>query len=351
MLFHKVKKDLVLSSMKTLLKIQKDFKKKFGVDDIFGNSKVFEIVIANRLGHILIPGHSGSRDVKDNDGNIYEYKHFKESSSNHSWTFNDYSKMIFNKMSEENYSIIFAHMDDTNGLPRKDFNQHKPKIIKYPELDWFYQIPGILMSEYLSEKTEKIVNARKMINVSCRQIETYFDKQCNYKKYPSVNFEDGLYSNDLILIFNVIKHLENETKVVNLLTSNKIWELITSVHLNHNVNPEQGGRRGAHDAYDEENNQYEYKISKSKSWNFQDISEEVLRKYESVEEFILATKNVDTLSIDKIYCCNKELINKIRLKMKKKEEKFQKEGRTLRRRQISLTKSDIAPYITREISA
>ena len=88
----------------------------------------------------------------------------------------------------------------------------------------------------------------------------------------------------------------------------------------------------------------------SGSWNFQDISEKVLKKYESVEEFILAIKNVDTLSVDSIYCCNKELINKIRLKMKSKEGKYKEKGKTLRRKQISLTRGDIAPYITREIS-
>ena len=102
MKFRKVDKDLILKSIDSLLEIQKSFKEKYAVDDIFGNSKVFEIVIANRLNHILIPGHSGSRDVKDLDGNVYEYKHYKESSSNHSWTFNDYSQSIFNKMREEN---------------------------------------------------------------------------------------------------------------------------------------------------------------------------------------------------------------------------------------------------------
>ena len=349
MQFYEVKKDLVLESMKYLLRIQKDFKKNFGVDDIFSNSKVFEVVIANRLDHILIPGHSGSRDVTDKNGIAYEYKHYKESSSNHSWTFNDYSEAVFEKMEKDNYGIIFAHMDDTNGTPRKKFNESKPEKIKYPELDWYYDIPGILMSEYLREATKRKVNARKMINVSRRQIKLNFDEPYNCKKYPTINFEDGRYSNALNSIFDKIKHLEKETKVVNLLTSNKIWELITSIHLNHNVNPEQGGRLGAHDAYDEELNQYEYKISKSGTWNFQDISENVLKKYESVEEFILAIKNVDTLSINLIYCCNKELINKIRSKMKRKEKKHKEEGTIPRRKQISLTRGDIAPYIIREI--
>jgi len=71
-----------------LKKIQSFFVEKYGVDDIYSNSKIFEILIANELNHILIPGHSGSKDAKDEDGNEYEYKHFKETSGNHSWTFN-----------------------------------------------------------------------------------------------------------------------------------------------------------------------------------------------------------------------------------------------------------------------
>lgn len=350
MLFHKVKKDLVLKSAETLLTIQGGFKEKYQVDDIFGNSKVFEIVIANRLNHTLIPGHSGSRDCKDAKGNIFEYKHYKESSSNHSWTFNDYSQTIFDKMREENYKIIYAHMNDTNGLSRNAFKEEKPNIIQFAELDWYYEIPGILMANYLEEKTQKISNARKMINVSCNQLETYFDTQYNFKRTPKIKFSDGHYSDDLNLIFNEIQNLEKETRVVNLLTSNKIWELITSVYLNHNVNPEQGGRLGAHDAYDEDGNQFEYKISKSESWNFQDISEAVLEKYKSVKGFILVTKNVEKMSIITIYNCSNSLLNKIKEKMKMKADRYKADGKILRRNQISLTKNDISPYIKEEIS-
>ena len=350
MIFHKVKKDLVLKSINSLLDIQRSFKEKYEVDDIFGNSKVFEIVIANRLNHILIPGHSGSRDAKDSEGNVYEYKHYKESSSNHSWTFNDYSQSIFNKMREENYKIIYAHMDDTNGLSRKLFREEKPPIIKTSDLDWYYEIPGFLMADYLEEKTKKITNSRKMINVSRNQLEEYFSYPHNQRQTPQVRFDEGLYSEDLNLIFNEIEHLEKNTRVVNLLTSNKIWELITSVYLNHNVNPEQGGRLGAHDAYDEEGNQYEYKIAKTESWNFQDISEAVLKKYESVAGFILVTKNVETMSVRTIYHCNNNLLIKIREKMEMKAKKFKAEGKILRRKQISLTKNDISEFIKEEIS-
>ena len=94
---------------------------------------------------------------------------------------------------------------------------------------------------------------------------------------------------------------------------------MTSVHLNHNVNSEQGGRLGSHDAYDQNGNQYEYKIAKTASWNFQDISEAVLKKYETVEAFVLAVKNIEKISIDKIYYCDKSLITKIRSKLQEKK--------------------------------
>ena len=43
----------------------------------------------------------------------YEYKHYKELSSNHSWTFNDFSDTTINKLNSELISVIFAHIDDS----------------------------------------------------------------------------------------------------------------------------------------------------------------------------------------------------------------------------------------------
>lgn len=141
--------------------------------------------------------------------------------------------------------------------------------------------------------------------------------------------------------------MEYESKVANILTSNKIWELLTSIHLNHNVNSEQGGREGAHDAYDEFGNQFEYKISKSPSWNFQDISENVLSKYTNLKYFILALKNVDTVSIKKIYVVDIKLLNRIREKL---DAKVASKGTALRRLQISVSFRDIQPYLIKVIS-
>ena len=114
----------VKSLIKQLRQILSDFHKKFGVNDIITNSKIFEVLIADSLDHILIPGHSGSRDAKDESGNEFEYKHYKESSSNHSWTFNDFSDTTIAKLADTK-SVIFAHIQDIN-LP-------------FPEFDWYYE--------------------------------------------------------------------------------------------------------------------------------------------------------------------------------------------------------------------
>ena len=135
--------------------LQKDFLRDFGVDDLWSNSKVYEILIASYLNHELVPGHSGTRDAKDSN-NEYEYKHYKELSSNHSWTFNDYSETTIKKMIKENYTLIFAHIND--------------KVFP-PIMDWYYSIEGKEMGEYLTRYTKDLKNNRDMINVSKKQIE------------------------------------------------------------------------------------------------------------------------------------------------------------------------------------
>ena len=95
-----------------LKKIQKDFLIKYNVNDIFSNSKFYEIIIANQLNHNPIPGHSGSRDGIDGSGIEYEYKHFKKTSTNHSWTFNDYTDSTIENL--KNYFVIFSHINDSD---------------------------------------------------------------------------------------------------------------------------------------------------------------------------------------------------------------------------------------------
>jgi len=324
--FKHVKKEKIIQLSENLLSLQKYFLSKYGVDDIFSNSKIFEIITADSLGHTLIPGHSGSRDARDKDGGEIEYKHFKETSSNHSWTFNDFSDTTIEKL---NYTkaVLFTHIDDTKG---------------FYEFDWYYEVKGTQMAEYLANATLSIKNTRKMINVGPKQLETRLGVSKKVVK-KGVN---GQYTNDLNKIYTAIRNMEDESGVINILTSNKIWELLTSIHLGHNVNSEQGGRVGAHDAFDENGDEFEYKISKSKSWNFQDISENVLSKYENLKHFVLAIKNVDTVSIRTIYIVDTKVIDRIR---KKLDEKKAKKGGELRRLQVSLTLKDIVPYLIKEI--
>lgn len=326
--FVAINKNLLLKKINELKKIQDTFLNRFKVDDIFSNSKIFEITIANELNHTLIPGHSGSSDAKDANGNIFEYKHFKMSSSNHSWTFNDFSDNTIEKL-KTIQSVIFAHINDSGN--------------KYI-LDWWYEVDGKIISSYLKEKTVNIKNTRKMINVSSNQIEKFM----NIKKIHNKNISKGTYKKELDQIYQIISDIEKISNVKNILTSNKIWEVLTAVHLNHNVNSEQGGRIGAHDAFDEDNNQYEYKISKSSNWNFQDISENVLTKYNSIKSFVLCLKDTKNIKILKIYLVKKnELIKKIKEKL---EAKKKKKKETLRRLMVSITRSDIKGIVEDEIT-
>ena len=304
--------------------LQSIFYKKEGVNDLWSNSKVYEIIIANGLSHNLIPGHSGSRDAFDNDNIQYEYKHFKKLSSNHSWTFNDYSDNTIKELTNNKYRLIFAHINDET-YP--------------PQFDWYYQIEGREIGSYLTEATKRIKNNRKMINISENQIKRFlvssekiFVKNNNLQKYQ-------IY---LTEIFDITKELEILTGVKNSLTSNKFWEIFIANKLGHKVNSEQGGRKGAHDAYDEFGNSFEYKVSKSFSWNFQDISNEVLDKYNKDAAIILAVVDKDNFLVKAIYSVKPDIaVPYIKEKLKNKINKFKIQKKEIRRKQISLSKRDL----------
>lgn len=325
--FSPYNKEEILKLRDDLLKIQNIFYEKFGVDDIISNSKIYEILIANILRHDLIRGHSGSRDASDSSGNQYEYKHFKQTSSNKSWTFNDYSDNTIEKL-RQTKSVIFAHIND---------------LVDPSIFDWYYEVEGKIVSKYLTEHTSSIQNTRKMINVSPNQITTRLD----IKKIYNNQNANGIYSKELSKLSNCVKKLELATNIKNLMTSNKIWELFTAIELNHNVNSEQGGRAGAHDAYDENYNLFEYKISKSTTWNFQDISDNVLNKYKEIKNFILVVKDPFNIEIKKIYFVKVEPT--IKRLIEKLEEKRIKTGGNLRRLQVSLSMKDIKEIIEKEI--
>lgn len=325
-LFKSYSANLLIDKFQTLRGIQQHFLKKYGVNDIWSNSKIFEIIIANQLGHNLIPGHSGSKDASDAAGNIYEYKHYKKSSSNHTWTFNDYSDTTIAGLGKTSY-VIFAHIDDL--VPQNKF-------------DWCYKVPGSEIAKHLRQITRDSKNHRKMWNVSCSQIE----KKLKLKKIEIAQQTSGPYQKELNTIFLAIQEIERITGIKNLLTSNKIWELLVAIELNHNVNSEQGGRAGAHDAYDEQGNNYEYKVAKNHSWQFQDISDNVLKKYLSEKEIILAVVDKTNLQVLKKYSVStQKTVALLKQKLATKEAT----GKEIRRLQASLTKGDLKRLSAKEL--
>ena len=310
--------------------LQKDFFDAFGVDDLWSNSKVYEILIASYLNHNLVPGHSGTRDARDTE-NEYEYKHYKELSSNHSWTFNDYSSTTINKMITENYNLVFAHINDQ---------------VFPPILDWYFLVSGREMGEYLKKYTKDIKNNRKMINISKNQIK----ERLNLKPIKVNKSHLSKYDKYLKKIFKLTSELEKITNVKNSLTSNKFWEIFIAFILDHQVNSEQGGRAGAHDAYDSLGRTYEYKVSKSNSWNFQDISDNVLEKYYEDYQIILSKvdkKNFKVIAIYKAF--PEDTVPLLRNKLNEKKEKFNKEGKKINRLQVSLCMSDLKKINAKEV--
>lgn len=287
-----------------LASIQTEFFKLFGVDDIYSNSKIYEIIIANSLNHSLIPGHSGSRNGKDENSGEFEYKHYKESSSNHTWTFNDFSDETIEKLASAK-AVVFAHIEDSG---ESQF------------MDWCFIVPGEHMAKYLEEKTKRIINKRKMLNVSPRQIE----KELNIQKTIFKPRLSGRYDKWLGRILKITKEIEQIAEVKDILTSNKFWELLVGIKLGHTVLSEQA----AHDAVDSKGSYYEYKVSQTFSWSFQDISPNVLNKYLKDKAIILAVVDKQKFKVAKIYRAapsavvarlreklnekNRNLINKVR---------------------------------------
>lgn len=300
-----------------LKRIQSKFSETFGVTDIYTNSKVYEILIANALNHDLIPGHAGSRDGRDSEGNEYEYKHYKESSSNHTWTFNDFSETTIKRLNSVG-AVVFAHINDLGEVPF---------------INWCYIVPGKVISSYLKEKTKLITNIRKMINVSPRQIERNLNIQ---KTYFKVTLK-GKYGDWLKRIFGLAIEIEKVVGTRDILTSNKIWEVLIALKLGHRALTKQT----KYDAVDKDNNYYEYKTSKGHTWNFQDISENVLEKFKNVKKVILATVDKKNLEIVEIYEADPlKVIERLEEKLEEKRRRYEKRG-GLRRLQVSLNMTDL----------
>lgn len=301
-----------------LVKIQEEFRKKYGVGNIYSNSKFFEILIADRLNHRLLPGASGSRDARDDTGDC-EYKHYKESSSNHTWTFNDFSDTTIKKLNNC-HMVFFAHINDLG--------------IK-PTFDWFYPISGPTISQYLAKATQKIKNTRKMINVSVSQLETVLGiKRAFAKDFISKNY----YTEYLDEIFSIAARIEKIVGTKGILTSNKIWEILVSLITGHKALSEQK----KHDAVDNKGGLYEYKVSQSSSWNFEDISPAVLQKFLEEKAILLATVNKEQMKVLKIFSAEpKKVIQRLNEKLNEKARRFRNEGKVVRRLQVSLSGNDL----------
>ena len=322
--YYPIKK--IQSCIKSLFTLQKHFYDVYNIDDIFSNSKFYEIIIANQLRHEPIPGHSGSRDAKDKNGSQYEYKHFKETSSNHSWTFNDYTDNLIANM--HTYSFVFAHINDSD--------------YKYPGImDWYFPVKGAIIQDYLKKATKAIKNNRKMINVSPNQLESIGLKKsfCNVATAKSYA---GKFEKELQSIAKISHDLEKLTGIDKILTSNKLYELLVALELKQFVNSEQGGREGAHDAFDHDGNTYEYKVYKTRNWNFQDISDSVLEKYYNDNKIYLAVVDKTNLIVKEIYSVTpKDAVPLLKNKLKEKIKKAESKNKTIRRKQVSIRLKEI----------
>ena len=323
---HDMDADLAMH-VESLRRIQLELKQKFGLKDIYSNSKIYEIMIANELNHTPIAGHSGTRNGLTADGE-FEYKHYKERSSNHSWTFNDYSDNVIEKLLDV-HQVVFAHIDDT------DRNR--------PIFDWYLGVDGETCSRYLKERTESLLkrqpqgrpNARRMINISPTQIEN--DLKIKKTSVDPVG-EKGCFTEYLDKITKVSMEIEAITDIGQIQTSNKLWELLVAVHLGHKVLTEQSG----HDATDADGNYYEYKVAKTYSWQFQDISDRVLSKYENDKDIVLAVVDKETLKATKIYvAASNKVVPHLRHKRDEKTRMYAAKGKEVRRLQVSLTKGDL----------
>lgn len=304
--------------------LQRFFHEQHGVNDIWSNSKIYEVLIANTLDHFMIPGHSGSLDARDSQGREFEYKHYKSSSSNHSWTFNDYTDATIAKLRSEVEKVIFAFVDDT---------------VYPPTVPWAYEVDGSDVSDYLKLHTQAIRNARRMINLSANQIEARI--RVPISQYSS-SLSRGIYSRELKQIFSSIAEIEKIVGVENILTSNKFWEVLVSLPLGHTVNSEQGGRAGSHDAHDDQGNDYEYKVSSTRSWNFQDISSTVLKKYLRCESIVLAVVDKTGIQVKDIWIADPaSTVRRLQEKLSEKESRYKQQGKEIRRKQVSLSVGDL----------
>lgn len=281
------------------LKKLSDFFYDNGIFDIYTNSKIYELLIANQLGHTIVNGHANSPDAYDKYDNYYEYKHYKKSSSNYTWTFNDYTAWTIRKLYHIK-SVYFTVIDDQSVIP---------------EIEAIYIVSGAEVAQYLSKKTLNIMNHRQMINISANQIIDqmnfeFIDKHDIQLLGFEHSFRGSIFRTALNEIFITAGEIEKLIHVDGILTSNKLWELLTACELGHSINPEQK----KHDAYDKKGRTYEYKVSIRPGWTFQDISDNVLSSYLNDAGIILAEVNKREFVVKRIAECRPQAIVNILVK-------------------------------------
>lgn len=309
------------------LKELSDFFYENGIVDIYTNSKIYEVLIAHQLGHHIINGHAYSSDAEDEYGNRYEYKHYKQSSSNHTWTFNDYTTWTIERLYYIK-AVYFVVIDDR---------------YVFPKIKKIYIVSGKEVAEYLKAKDPSIQNHRKMINISINQITDFMSYELINKNDERLfnyrhSLRDKLFHIELNDIFITARQIEEIIKVRGILTSNKLWELLVACKLRHKINPDQK----KHDAYDIKGRTYEYKVNIKPHWTFQDISDNVLDSYLNNEKIILAVVDKQAFVVKQIVSCQPEAIKEV---LEKKLNDKKERTLEIRRLTASIGKKDINQMI------
>lgn len=302
-----------------LKSIQESFGNLTGEYNIYSNSKIYEIIIANMFGHNIVKGAHGADAHSYN--NYFEYKHYKESSSNHSWTFNDYTQETLEKLKSK--TVLFVHINDVK------YNN------PFEYIDWYYEVRGDIISDYISDWAKSSGNQRQMVNISALQLERNLGA---VRIYPTIDCRNRRYSGYIKSIFEQINLLERITKTTNLLTSNKLWELFLANKLGHKIISKQGGIGGTHDAEDCDNRKFEYKISQSSTWTFEDLSDSVITNMQLLDGIYVATINKIQFEIVSIYLLDtKKTTDYIARKRNAMINKKMKDNKPIKRLNVSVS--------------
>ncbi len=311
---------LVKQYLDELKKYSDQFEKK-GIHGIYTNSKMYEIIIAEYLHHKAINGYAGKPDAEDSEGNKYEYKHFKKSSSNHTWTFNDYSDKTIARLKEVK-SVVFVEINDDSDIPF---------------ISMLFIVPSDKVRKLMLDKAKHLTNARRMMNISPSDLTGPLVNATPTR--PTSAKLSSLTSNVFRTTAKLSSLIANDAdNKPDLLTSNKLWEVLVAQKLGHSINSEQR----KHDAEDTDGNTFEYKVYSRYAWCFQDISKAVLDSFLKDKYIVLAVVDKKNFSIKNIYACNPKPLVQL---LKKKKRIRQSSGKEIRRLFETVGKRDLNELI------